>query len=333
MGRRTSSQPLISVITPLYQGAETIERTLRSVQRQTWEKVEIIVIDDGSQDSGPDIVRRAALADRRIRLIAQDNAGVAEARNRGARAATGDFLSFVDADDLCGPERLELQMAALEGGGEEAALVYTWSALIDEQDRVFSTWPGPDLQGWVFRDLCRSNFVGNGSCTLMRRAAFEKVGGYDASLHARDAQGCEDLMIYMRLAEHYQFRVVRRHLTGYRVTRANMSSDALRMLRSCELTLGAFRSRYPEFEAEFEEHEREMAYWLLTRAVTTGPGANAAALLAQRGFRRAFELAPRAGDLAWLAMKARAPDWAKRAGKRLVNRDSVFRPHFSELTP
>lgn len=332
MARRTSSQ-LISVVTPLYDGAGTIERTLRSIQRQTWPRLEIVVVDDGSSDGGPEFVRQAALSDRRIRLITQDNAGVAAARNRGARAAAGDYLAFVDADDLCGPERLEMQMAALEAGGEQTALAYTWSALIDEQDRVYSTWPGPDQEGWVFRDLCRSNFVGNGSCTLMRRAAFEKVGGYDPSLHARDAQGCEDLMIYMRLAEHFQFRVVRRHLTGYRVTRANMSSNVLRMLRSCELTLGAFRPRYPEYAAEFDVHEREMAYWLLTRAMTTGPVANAAALLTQRGFRYAFELAPRAGDLAWLTVKARAPTWAKRAGQRLVHRGGAFRPLYSELAP
>jgi len=333
MPRRTSSQSLISVVIPLYQGVETIERTLRSIQRQTWPRVEIVVVDDGSKDGGPELVRRAALEDRRIRLITQDNAGVAEARNRGARAAAGDFLAFVDADDLSGPERLELQIAALQASGEDVGLAYTWSALIDEDDRVYSTWHRPEKEGWVIRDLCRANFVGNGSCTLIRRTAFEQVCGYDPSLHAQDAQGCEDLMIYLRLAEHYQFRVVRRHLTGYRVTRANMSSDAVRMLRSCQLTLGAFRPRYPEYAAEFEAHERDMAYWLLARALTTGPTANAAALLAQRGLRHVFELAPRAVDLAWLTVKARAPAWAKRAGQRVVHRGGPFRPLYSELAP
>lgn len=330
---RASSHPLVSVIIPLYQGAQTIERTLRSIERQTWPRVQIVVVDDGSSDGGPELVRRAALGNRRIRLIRQDNVGVAEARNRGAQAAAGDVLAFVDADDLCAPEKLELQMAALQAGGEEVGLVYTWSALIDQHDRVYSTWHRPHQEGWVFRELCRANFVGNGSCTLMRRAAFEKAGGYDSSLLARGAQGCEDLMIYMRIAEHFQFRVVRRHLTGYRVTPVNMSSDALRMLRSCQLTLGAFRPRYPEYAPEFEAHERDMIYWLLARALTTGPAANAAALLSRGGLRHAFKLAPRAGDLALLTMRARAPAWAKRAGQRVLHRGGPFRPLYSELAP
>jgi glycosyltransferase involved in cell wall biosynthesis len=331
MARRPASQSLISVVIPLCDGAETIERTLRSVQAQTWRRLEVVVVDDGSKDAGPDLVARAAAADHRIRLISQANAGVAAARNHGARRAAGEVLAFVDADDLWAPEKLELQMAALEGGGNGTGLVYTWSALINEQDRVYSTWHRPTEEGSVFQALCRANFVGNGSCTLMRRAAFERAGGYDPSLRARGAQGCEDLMIYMRVAEHYEFRVVRRHLTGYRVTRCNMSSDALRMLRSCELTLATFRPRYPQYEADFEAHEREMVYWLLARALTTGPFSNVAALLTRHGFRDAFEVAPRMGNLAWLMLKARAPLWTKSLGQRLLRRGGDFRPLYWEL--
>jgi glycosyltransferase involved in cell wall biosynthesis len=330
MASRPASQSLISVVIPLHNGAATIERTLRSVQAQTWPQLEIVVVDDGSTDSGPERVARAAIADRRIRLVSQENQGVATARNHGAAAAAGDILAFLDADDLWAPEKLDLQMAALESGGADVGLVYTWSALINEDDRVYSTWHRPTAEGRVFRDLCRANFVGNGSCTLMRRAAFDRAGGYDASLRARGAQGCEDLMIYMRVAEAYEFRVVRSHLTGYRVTRQNMSSDARRMLRSCELTLATFRPRYPQYGAEFDAHEREMVYWLLVRALTTGPLSNATALLTRRGGRQALDLAPRAGDLAWLTLKARAPLWAKTLTQRLLHRGGEFRPRYLE---
>jgi glycosyltransferase involved in cell wall biosynthesis len=321
-------RPLISVVVPMHNGAETIDRTLESVSRQTWRELEIIVVDDGSTDDGPSRVLAQAAKDPRIVLLHQANAGVAAARNHGGAVARGDYLAFVDADDLWAPEKLELQMAAVQSGGPEVGCVYTWAALIDARDRIYSLEHRPTAEGWILPDLCRSNLVGNGSSPLIRRAAFEKVGGYDPSLRARGAQGCEDLMIYLRLAEHYQFSVVRRHLTGYRVTQGNMSSNALRMLRSCELTLDTFRARYPQYEAQYEAHRRDMVYWLLARAVTTGPISNVVSLLAANGFGNAFLMANRLGDLAWLMLKAHTPRPLKRVGQRLLRQGGAFRPSF-----
>jgi glycosyltransferase involved in cell wall biosynthesis len=321
---------LVSVVAPLYNGAATIDRTLRSVQAQTWRRMEIIVVDDGSTDDGPARVLRAAAQDPRIRLVEQANAGVAAARNFGAAHASGVCLAFVDADDLWAPAKLQLQMCALLDGGERVGLVYTWAALIDEDDRIYSMAHRPLTEGVVFRDLCRGNFVGNGSTPLIRRTAFEAVGGYDPSLRARGAQGCEDLMIYLRLAERYEFRVTPRFLTGYRVTRGNMSSDALSMLRSCELTLAAFRDRYPQYEPEFQAHRRDMVYWLVARALTTGPLDNAFALLARDSLPDALRLAPRLPSLLWLTVKARAPDRLKVLSQRLLHQGGPFRPSYLE---
>jgi glycosyltransferase involved in cell wall biosynthesis len=331
MGWR-DAEPLVSAVIPLHNGAGTIERTLASVRRQTWSHLEIVVVDDGSTDDGPQRVVRCAGDDPRVRLLRQANGGVAAARNLGAAETRGDYLAFVDADDLWAPEKISLQMQALAAGGEAVGLVYTWAALIDAGDRIYSLEHRPQAEGRVLRDLCRANLVGNGSSPLIRRSAFERVGGYDPSLRARGAQGCEDLMIYLRLAEHYEFRVVRRHLTGYRVTQGNMSSNAMGMLRSCELTLADFRARYPQYEPEFEQHRRDMIYWLLVRAMTTGPLRNAASLLLSDGFLNAFHLAGRAGDLAWLTLKARAPVRLKALTQRLVRHGGPFRPAYLEAT-
>ena len=333
MAATPHSTRLVSVVVPLFNGAATIRRTLDSVLAQTWRELEVLVIDDGSTDIGPQIVVQVATADNRVRLFSQPNAGVAAARNLGAVQARGEFLAFIDADDLWAPEKLELQVAAAQAGGPNVGLVYTWAALIDEDDRVYSLEHRPTAEGHVLRDLCRGNVVGNGSSPLIRREAFERVGGFDPTLRARGAQGCEDLMIYLRIAEHYEFRVIRRHLTGYRVTRDNMSSHALRMLRSCELTLAEFQERYPQYRAEFDEHRRGMTYWLLVRALTTGPLRNALTLLvADRGLAL-FAFAGRFGSLAWLTLKARAPRPFKAALQPMLREGGKFRPVFLEAAP
>lgn len=325
--------PLVSVVVPLFNGAPTIERTLDSIVQQTWPNLEIVVVDDGSTDEGPERVRAyARRCGRPLRLVHQANAGVAAARNHGAAAAMGDHLAFIDADDLWSPEKLELQMARLAQMGPDAGLVYTWAALIDEHDRVYSLEHRPSAEGDIFRALCRSNVVGNGSSPLILRTAFEAVGGYDSSLRGRGAQGCEDLMIYLRIAERYQVGLVRRHVTGYRVTRDNMSSNALRMLQSCELTLASFSPKYPEYAAEFEAHRRDMVFWLLARAVTTGPLKNVPVLLATVRDDDAVALLRRVPHLAWLTLRARTPAPIKAAVQRLARRGGAFRPSYLEAT-
>lgn len=325
-----AEEPLVSVVVPLFDAGPTVIRTLESIAAQTWRHLEVIVVDDGSTDDGPARVAAFARRDSRVRLVSQANAGVAVARNRGAAEARGDYLAFVDADDLWAPDKIALQMQAMIAGGGAVGLVYTWSALIDAADRIYSLEHRPTAEGRVFRDLCRSNFVGNGSCALIRRSAFDVVGGYDPGLRAQGAQGCEDLMIYLSIAERFEFRVVARHLTGYRVTQGNMSSNALGMLRSCELTLAAFEPQYPEYATQFAAHKRDMVYWLVVRAMTTGPLANVPSLLAARHFGVVMILARRLGSLSWLTFKARTPRWLKALAQPVLRQGGAFRPLFGE---
>ena len=322
-------EPLVSVVVPLHNGATTIGRTLDSICRQTWENLEVIVVDDGSTDDGPALVKQRAQADPRVKLISQPNAGVAAARNHGARVARADYLAFVDADDLWTPDKIDAQMQVMQRRGPATGLVYTWAALIDENDRIYSLEHRPKAEGDVFRQICRANVVGNGSSPLIRREAFDKIGGYSSHLRDAGVQGCEDLFIYLCVAEHYEFGLVPRHLTGYRVTAGNMSSDAMRMLRSCEMALAEFRPRYPQYEPEFEAHRIDMIYWLLVRALTTGPLANVGPLLMQDP-RQVGRLAGRIGGIGWLMIKAHSPSWVKIPLRRVTRQGAEFRPSFLE---
>jgi peptidoglycan/xylan/chitin deacetylase (PgdA/CDA1 family)/protein-L-isoaspartate O-methyltransferase len=132
---------LVSVIIPAYNAAYTIAETLQSVCWQTYANLEIIVVDDGSGDETVAIVRQHAASDARIRLLQQDNAGVAAARNAGIAAAQADYIALLDADDLWHSSKIERQMAVLLARGATVALVYTWYALIDDSGTIIGHSP------------------------------------------------------------------------------------------------------------------------------------------------------------------------------------------------
>ncbi len=206
------------------------------------------------------------MADDRIRIVRQQNGGVASARNHGIGLAKGDFVALVDADDLWHPEKIEHQVAAILED-EDVALVVTKYCVVDEQSFVVSMRGGVAPSTYQFADLCRRNFIGNGSSALMRRNAVVALKGYDSSLRERGGQGCEDLKLYLELAEHHRIAMVPLPLTGYRQSAANMSSDGQQMLKSFDLMVGDFCRRRPELAGPFKEHRIFLVRWLIARAV------------------------------------------------------------------
>jgi len=260
-------QALVTVVIPAYNAARTISETLRSARAQTHRNLEILVVDDGSKDETAAIVAYHAAKDSRIRLIAQANAGVAAARNRGIAEAKSDLVAPLDADDLWAPTKIEKQLQAMTRGGEKVALVYTWFAVIDEQGNVNDLDHQPRDSGQVVRRMCRGNLVGNGSSPLMRKQAILEAGGFESSLRAAHAQGCEDLLLYFRISERHEFAVVPEHLTGYRRHAETMSEDSLQMLRSYQLVTQEMYRKYPQYAEEIHAGETDLADWLIRRAL------------------------------------------------------------------
>lgn len=101
---------LVSIITPIYNGEKYIEETINSVLNQTYQKWEMIIVDDGSKDNSATIIQNYVDKDSRIYLIQQSNAGSASARNNGIRKAKGQYIALLDSDDLWEPEFLESQL-------------------------------------------------------------------------------------------------------------------------------------------------------------------------------------------------------------------------------
>ncbi len=105
-----NSLPLVSVIIPMYNTMNYIERTIKSVLNQTYTNLEVIVVDDGSKDTGAEIVKDLMIKDSRIKYFLQSNQGVSAARNNAIGHSSGEYLAFLDSDDLWLPQKLEKQM-------------------------------------------------------------------------------------------------------------------------------------------------------------------------------------------------------------------------------
>lgn len=279
-GNVDQGDALVSVIVPAWNAAATIDATLRSIRAQTHRPLEIIVVDDGSTDATAAIAEQHAAVDVRVRVLRQENAGVAAARNLGIAASHGAFVAPVDADDLWAATKIERQIARFAQGDDRIGLVYCGYAVIDADDRILRTVL-PMTEGDVRAAIVEANFVGNGSGALFRRAALDGCGGYDATLRARGAQGCEDHMIYFRVALDWAFGVVPEALLGYRLLPGAMSRDPARMLRSHEMCLAEFAAAWPDGAAAIARGRRVYRRWMLERVVAFGPWSALPGCLAQ----------------------------------------------------
>jgi len=263
----TDSQ-LVSVVIPAYNASATLDETLRSVRSQTHSALEIIVVNDGSTDDTGAIARRHAAIDHRVKIVTQDNAGLAAARNTGWLSAQSDFIAFLDADDLWAPTKIERQIRALQAGGPQVGLVYCWYLGIDSESNTTAVFDGAQLEGQVLESILAGNFVGNGSSVLVRRQALIDANGFDSGLRAAGAEGCEDWLVLCRVAERYRFAVVPEHLIGYRHLPNNMSSNRPRMLRSWILAHDEMLARQPKHRDSLKRGVRAYGGWLVRDALS-----------------------------------------------------------------
>jgi lipopolysaccharide transport system ATP-binding protein len=235
---------LVSVVIPAHNAAATLAETIRSVQAQTYPRIEILVVDDGSTDDTADIAASFAAADSRVRFLRQANAGVAAARNTGIQAARGAFIAPLDADDLWHPEKLAAQVA-LARDTPGVGFVYSLSRVIDENSLVVaSRWPYLCRGDVYFRHLMM-NFVGNGSALLIPAAVLDQVGLFNEDLRRAGIEGCEDWDLQLRIAERFPVAVTPSYLVGYRRMPGQMSRNGLRMIRSSVAVAEHYFGRSP----------------------------------------------------------------------------------------
>jgi hypothetical protein len=318
---------LVTVVIPAFNAAATLDATLHSVRAQSHRELEILVVDDGSTDGTAAIVERHARSDPRLRLIRQANAGVAAARNRGIAEARAELIAPIDADDLWMPTKIEKQLSAMLAAGDDVGFAYVWQTEIDEQDTVVSTAHQPGEEGDVFLPLLAWNIVGSGSNALMRKRAAIEAGGFDATLRVNGGEGCEDLMLFVRIAKSHKVALVREHLVGYRRWRGNMSANFRQMYRSGALVKAKLLKLYPQYARQIHVGHASMCQYLFWSAVKKSDYWSAAVLglkLIACDFPAALRVANRISfGLVRLAIGRRA----KRVVKSPITHPVAFRKY------
>ena len=210
--------PIVSVIIPVYNGGEFINKAVESVLKQTYRDFEIIIINDGSTDNTEVIVKQ--FNDIRIRYICHEkNLGLSKARNTGIRTCRGKYIAFLDADDEYLPEKLALQVKRFENISSEVGVVCAWSFNMDQYGKIFSKRFLPKKEGYVFELLLSANPM-SVPTLLIRKECFEKVGLFDSEL-----DGQEDWDMWMRITKYYKISLIKMPLAKRRIHPNRMSDQ------------------------------------------------------------------------------------------------------------
>jgi hypothetical protein len=204
------ADPLVSVVMAVYNGGEFLSEAIESVLKQSFADFDFVVIDDGSTDRTPDILRHYASADQRLRIYTQKNLGASASLNRGWRLARGELIAHMDADDVAKPERVERQVEFLKLHPEVAVLGTSCEFMSrDGSRRVAMPLPSEDAD--IKKTLPYGNCLAHPTI-MMRKSALLEMGGYrSVFLYA------EDYDLWLRMAERHALANLADPLLGYRI--------------------------------------------------------------------------------------------------------------------
>lgn len=197
------NKPIVSIIIPCYNYAHLLGETLKNVQQQTFSEWECIVIDDGSTDNTAEVIKQ--ISDPRISYVRQNNSGPSVARNNGIKKAQGDFIQFLDADDLLETQKLETQVNILRSD-KEVGIVYSGVMYFKDSapEKLYTSFSLDNTPSWmkdisgsgdaIVLQLLKANIMVISS-PLIRKNIFEKCGSFDESLKYN-----EDWDLWLRYA-------------------------------------------------------------------------------------------------------------------------------------
>jgi glycosyltransferase involved in cell wall biosynthesis len=240
-------RPLVSVVIATYNMARYLPLAVRSALDQTCGDIEVLIVDDGSTDETANTVA-PFLGDPRVSYRVQENKGQAAAKNHGVRAARGDYIAFLDADDIWERDKLEAQLP-LFAKSETVGVVYSRYICIDKSGKRVSASDDELFRGRVSGQLLIRNFIGFGTA-MVKRECFDRLGGFKESLR----MGI-DYDLWLRFSTQYEFDYVDRPLLQYRVWSGQMSKNLkARYLNGIEI-MRKFLQEFPGVVDKNTENE------------------------------------------------------------------------------
>lgn len=278
----------VSVIVPTYKVEKYIAAAVQSVLEQTYHNFEVLIIDDESPDRSGEICQQ--FTDSRIRIIRQKNRGLAGARNTGIRHAQGEYLAFLDGDDVWLPEMLEKNIAHLENS-QNVGVSFNRSAFMDEAGNNLGTYTMPQLEDIDVPCLLRGSPIGNGSAAVIRREVFEAIrfqdnlyGSVEDFYFDDRFRQSEDIECWLRIAIQTPWKIegIPDVLTFYRVNSGGLSANFIKQLESWEKVFEKTRSYAPELVAKWENMARAYQLRYLARSAVRMQAGEASVQLINR---------------------------------------------------
>lgn len=210
----------VSIIIPVYNGEKYIEETVNSVLNQSHQTFEIIIVNDGSTDNTTLIIENLRNSDPRIKVFQKSNTGVCDSRNRGISEASGNYMIFLDADDIWEKEFLTECLTAFHSDANIQA-VYTEGQIIDADSNNLTSHIGAktivsvdDILAW------KEGYVATPSCTIIKSSLIKEIGNWDTNLST-----AADQDFFIRIAALHPIVAIDQPLFRYRVHENNMHQN------------------------------------------------------------------------------------------------------------
>jgi glycosyltransferase involved in cell wall biosynthesis len=233
----------VSVVIPTHNRASLLGGAISSVLGQTFRDLELVVVDDGSNDNPEQVVR--SFSDPRIQFVRHPQPrGGSAARNTGIRSTTGAYVAFLDDDDEWYPDKLALQVDLMEKSPAKVGLIYGGYDVANDSDGQTAWTRVPALRGDLHAALMSFNPVGGTSVVLIRRECLEEVGGFDETLTS-----FQDYDLWIRLAERYEFDFLVKPLYRYRLHAVQIWKKPDALFRGLERMIEK-HGRHPVFRKQ-----------------------------------------------------------------------------------
>jgi glycosyltransferase involved in cell wall biosynthesis len=238
--------PLVSVVIPTYKRPDMLGRAIDSVLNQTYDNIEIIVVDDNDENSKyrketEEFMRKYADVDNLVYLKHKNNSGAAAARNTGMKYSKGEFISFLDDDDEWYNDKTQIQVSQFRKLSEDYGVVYTNSTKKNDINNIFITNKENknSLSGDVHNKILKGNFIGT-PVAMIRSSCYEKNGGFDESLPR-----LQDWEFWIRLSKNYKFKYIDKPMTMVSELDDTISTNINALIKSLKIIL---EKHYSEFE-------------------------------------------------------------------------------------